>query len=104
MSGALKHKYAVLGVFAVEQQVGEDVVQGLASWYDWHGAANNEFPMGSTIRVTNVATGASVDTVIVSRGPYISGRVVDLTRDDYAAIADLSSGIVEVTVQQVLSN
>lgn len=99
--GALRHKQAILGVFAKTVQPQGDIVQGLASWYDWTGAACNDFPIGSMIRVTNVASGAYVDSRVVSTGPFMAGRVVDLPRADFEKIANLSAGVVEVTVQQL---
>ncbi|HBY73127.1 MAG TPA: hypothetical protein DEG44_00345 [Candidatus Kerfeldbacteria bacterium] len=98
-SGQLRKKQGIIAVF--EKPLSGDIVQGIASWYDWTGAACNSFPMGSRIRVTNVASGATVDSTIVSTGPFIPGRVVDLPREEFAQIADVSSGIVEVTVQLV---
>lgn len=97
--GQLKKKHGIIAVF--EKPADGDIVQGIASWYDWTGAACNSFPMGSRIRVTNVATGATVESTIVSTGPFIPGRVVDLPRAEFAQIADVSAGIVEVTVQLV---
>lgn len=94
--GTLKKKRGIVAVFA--ESSNEAVVQGIASWYDWTGAACNAFPLGSRIRVSNVATGASVDATVVSTGPFIPGRVVDLPRADFAQIADVSAGVVEVTV------
>lgn len=99
ITGHLKKKHGIIAVF--EQPSADDIVQGMASWYDWTGAACNAFPLGSVIRVTNVSTGAYVDSTVVSTGPFIPGRVVDLTRNDFAQIADLSTGVVEVTVQQI---
>jgi hypothetical protein len=97
--GRLLKKHAIIALF--EKNASGEVVEGLASWYDWTGAACNSFPMGSRIRTTNVATGAYVDSTIVSTGPFIPGRVVDLTRDDFSKIADLSAGVATVTVQLV---
>lgn len=99
VTGHLKKKHGIIAAF--EQPNTDNIVQGIASWYDWTGAACNAFPLGSQIRVTNVATGAYVDATVVSTGPFIPGRVVDLTREDFSTIADLSAGVVEVTVQQI---
>lgn len=97
--GQLKKRHAIVAVF--EKPSSDDIVQGIASWYDWTGAACNSFPIGSHIRITNVATGAAVESTIVSTGPFIPGRVVDLPREEFAQIADVSAGLVEVTVQLV---
>lgn len=100
--GTLHRRSAVIAVFSKPipvQTTDGTIVQGIASWYDGSGAASNDFPMGSIIRITNVATGVYVDATVVSTGPFVTGRIVDLTRSDFSAIANLSAGVVEVTVQ-----
>jgi len=89
--------------------------QGIASWYGrkFHGqktsigetydmyamtAAHPTLPLPSYARVTNVATGKSVVVRVNDRGPFLQGRIVDLS---YAAahrvgIAGPGSGRVEV--------
>src|SRR6185437_2382810 len=69
---------------------------GIASWYDGHLAgqmtANGDFfdpggltaahrspPLGTRIRVTRLATGDAVIVVVNDRGPYVRGRVLDLS-------------------------
>src|SRR5207245_2640251 len=73
--------------------------QGYASWYGgyFHGrqtasgatydqfkmtAAHRLLPFGSVVRVTNARNGRQVKVVINDRGPFIRGRVIDLS---YAA-------------------
>jgi hypothetical protein len=77
-----------------------DPAQGVASWLDTIPAgtcANNEAPMGSTIRVTNIA-GESVTCRVVSRGPFVTGRVVDLAKSTFAKLSPISQGLVGVSV------
>lgn len=104
VSAALRHKTAVLGVFQKNSQVADttgDIITGLASWYIGTGAASNDFPMNTRIRVTNTNNGSFVDTTVVSTGPFVAGRVVDLSSGDFSAIASLSTGVIPVTVQRV---
>lgn len=106
VSAALRHKTAVVGVFEKPEPIPDttgDVISGVASffWYDGEGAASNDFPMNTRIRVTNTNTGAFVDTTVVSTGPFVPGRVVDLSDEDFSAIASLSTGVIPVTVQRV---
>lgn len=106
VSAALRHKTAVLGVFEKPEEQSNttgDVSSGIASffWYDGGGAASNDFPMNTRIRVTNTNTGAFVDTTVISTGPFVPGRIVDLTDDDFQEIASLSTGVIPVTVQRV---
>jgi len=69
---------------------------GVASWYgeDFHGkltangetydmhdltAAHKTLPLGTVLRVTNLDNGKSVKVRINDRGPYIEGRMIDLS-------------------------
>ncbi|HEY4066083.1 MAG TPA: septal ring lytic transglycosylase RlpA family protein [Burkholderiaceae bacterium] len=42
-------------------------------------AASKTLPLGTTAKVTNLATGQSTVVTIKDRGPYVKGRIVDLT-------------------------
>jgi uncharacterized protein YabE (DUF348 family) len=71
---------------------------GVASWYHRSGmvAAHRTLPFGTNVRVTNTATGESVTVVINDRGPYIDGRVIDLSDDAFAQLAPLGAGTINV--------
>ncbi|MDO5092707.1 MAG: septal ring lytic transglycosylase RlpA family protein [Propionibacteriaceae bacterium] len=64
-------------------------------------AAHKTLPFGTKVKVTNPATGKSVTVRINDRGPYISGRCLDLTTAAFAAIADPGQGVVQVDYQIV---
>jgi rare lipoprotein A len=59
-------------------------------------AAHRNLPFNARVRVTNVATGQSVIVRINDRGPYVSGRCLNLTRAAFDAIGDLDSGVMSV--------
>lgn len=76
---------------------GSSYQSGVASWYGgkFHGrqtasgeiynqnaltAAHRSLPFGTKVRVTNAATGNSVVVRINDRGPFVGGRVIDLSR------------------------
>ncbi|MBV8062367.1 MAG: hypothetical protein JOY51_02180 [Nevskia sp.] len=42
-------------------------------------AASRDLPLGSRARVTNLHNGRSVEVVIRDRGPFVKGRIIDLT-------------------------
>ena len=65
-------------------------------------AAHKTLPFGSVVKVTNVTNGKSVIVRIVDRGPYIAGRVIDLTPAAFAEIAPLSSGVVNVRLDLIV--
>jgi len=59
-------------------------------------AAHRTLPFGTRVLVTNVSTGRSVVVRINDRGPYIAGRIIDLTPAGAKAIG--SSGLARVTL------
>jgi len=58
-------------------------------------AAHKTLPFGSVVRVTNKANGKSVTVRINDRGPYIKGRVLDLSRGAFIKIAPQKQGILK---------
>jgi rare lipoprotein A len=59
-------------------------------------AAHRTIPLGSKIRVTNVDNGKSVDVTVNDRGPFVKGRIVDLSKSAFSSIGSLSSGVISV--------
>lgn len=61
-------------------------------------AAHKTLPFGTKVRVTNARTGRSVVVTINDRGPYIKGRIIDLSRAAAGAIGMINSGVAPVKV------
>src|SRR5436190_8739558 len=61
-------------------------------------AAHRTLPFGTMVEVTNTRTGRSVVVRINDRGPYIRGRVIDLTPAGAKAIGSDGLARVELTV------
>ncbi|MHB1606481.1 MAG: septal ring lytic transglycosylase RlpA family protein [Leptospirales bacterium] len=91
--------------------------RGIASWYGptFYGkrtasgaifrkyaltAAHRTLPLGTKVRVHNLANNESVDVIINDRGPFVSGRIIDLSWRAAKAIGMLARGTapVEITV------
>jgi rare lipoprotein A len=66
-------------------------------------AASKTLPFNTRVRVTNPANGKSVVVRINDRGPYVSGRCLDLTKAAFAAIASLGAGVLSSARWEVLS-
>ena len=92
--------------------------QGLASWYGarYHGrqtasgerfdmraltAAHRTLPFGTRVQVTNLSNGRSIVVRINDRGPFVAGRVIDLSRRGAERLGFIQQGLTEVTVQTV---
>lgn len=61
-------------------------------------AAHKTLPFGTKVRVTNQNNGKSVVVTINDRGPYIAGRIIDLSKAAAHAISMQNSGVVPVKV------
>ena len=98
-----------------------DTETGLASWYGppYHNrrgsngeiynmnamtAAHRTYPLGSIVRVTNLKTGASALVRITDRGPFIPGRVVDLSLAAARKVDVWKPGVAEVKVELMESS
>ncbi|MBK5294978.1 MAG: septal ring lytic transglycosylase RlpA family protein [Acidobacteriia bacterium] len=94
------------------------VQSGIASWYGnpYHGrrAANGEifdmeqftaahrtFSFGTWVRVHNLDNGKLVEVRITDRGPFIRGRIIDLSRAAARSIAMLGPGIAKVRLEVI---
>jgi len=65
-------------------------------------AASKTLAFNTRVRVTNPANGKSVVVRINDRGPFVSGRCLDLTSAAFAAIASLSAGVLPAAKYEVL--
>ena len=92
------------------------VETGLASWYGppYHNrqaangqvfdqnamtAAHRTLPLGTTVRVTNTATGQAAVVIINDRGPFVHGRVLDLSLAAAKITGVYQRGVTEVRIE-----
>jgi rare lipoprotein A len=92
--------------------------RGIASWYgeDFHGwltangevydmealtAAHRTLPLGTWVLVTNVENGRQVRVRINDRGPYLYGRVLDLSLAGARELDMVESGVAAVQLEVV---
>lgn len=59
-------------------------------------AAHKTLPFGTKVRVTHLGNGRSVTVTINDRGPYIAGRIIDLSRAAASAINMTGQGVARV--------
>jgi rare lipoprotein A len=64
-------------------------------------AAHPSLPFGTKLRVTNTATGKSVTVRVNDRGPYVPGRVVDVSYSAAQALGMVHSGTANVKLDVV---
>jgi rare lipoprotein A len=95
--------------------VAEAGQRGMASYYGYRSktasgemmnpnamtAAHKTLPFGTRVRVTNTRTGHSVVVRINDRGPFIRGRIIDVSTGAARVLGMIGSGVAPVTVEVV---
>jgi rare lipoprotein A len=91
---------------------------GAASWYGpgFHGkltasgevfdenrftAAHKTLPLGSRVRVTNLENGNAVEVAINDRGPFVDGRIIDLSKAAAKTLGIIDDGIARVKLELI---
>ncbi|WP_431856537.1 septal ring lytic transglycosylase RlpA family protein [Azospirillum sp.] len=89
---------------------------GKASWYGpgFHGrktasgvrfnqhaltAAHRTLPLGTPVKVTNLDTGRTIQVTINDRGPYIDGRIIDLSKRAAVELGMEDAGVAPVRIE-----
>lgn len=78
-----------------------NVQEGKASYYAAHApdeCAHRTLAFGTIVTVTNVENGNRTTCRVGDRGPYIDGRVIDLSEQKFAELAPLSEGVIDVRI------
>jgi rare lipoprotein A len=90
--------------------------EGLASWYGepYHGratasgtrydmwemtAAHRTLPFGTRVHVVNLDNGRTADVTINDRGPFVAGRILDLSRAAAEALGAVGPGVIPVRLE-----
>ncbi|MDR3375192.1 MAG: septal ring lytic transglycosylase RlpA family protein [Ancalomicrobiaceae bacterium] len=93
-------------------------MEGLASFYgaehhggptasgerfDMHGmtGAHRTLPLGAQVKVTNLLNGRSVVVRINDRGPFVRGRILDVSRSAAAELDFIARGVTRVRIERV---
>jgi hypothetical protein len=61
--------------------------------------AHRTLPFGTLVRVTDLANGRTVTCRVADRGPYVSGRILDLAKTTFAQLAPTSTGVIQVRIE-----
>jgi rare lipoprotein A len=89
---------------------------GTASWYGgkFHGrltasgtrfdkrrltAAHRTLPLGTKARIVNLENGRSVEVTVTDRGPYVRGRIIDLSEKAAQLLGMEKSGLAAVSIE-----
>ena len=62
-------------------------------------AAHRKLPLGTRVRVTHIASGRSVVVTINDRGPYVRGRIIDLSHEAAEQLGMVDTGLAKVRLE-----
>ncbi|TWI87329.1 rare lipoprotein A [Roseibium hamelinense] len=96
----------------VPKPTGQSAQCGNASWYALNGitangektdptaltAAHRNLPFGTMVKVKNLANGREVLVRINDRGPFVDGRVIDVTKAAAARLGFIRKGVTRVRI------
>jgi rare lipoprotein A len=110
--------YQIRGVWYVpKEQPNYDEI-GIASWYgeQFHNhytadgevfdmtlpsAAHTTLPLPSLVEVTNLSNGKTLVVRVNDRGPFVDGRIIDLSKQAAAELGFVTAGVTQVRVRYV---
>jgi rare lipoprotein A len=88
--------------FYANRFTGREMADGTRMNPNADNAASRTLPLGTTAKVTNLETGQSADVTIQDRGPYVKGRIIDLSPATAREIGlDPQDGITTVVVAPI---
>lgn len=64
-------------------------------------AAHKTLPFGTKVKVTNLSNNKEVEVTINDRGPYVDGRIIDLSKSAAEMLGFINSGLADVKMEVV---
>lgn len=64
-------------------------------------AAHRKYKFGTILKVTNIKNNKHVIVKINDRGPFIKGRIIDLSKAAFKKIANIKKGVIKVKIEIV---
>lgn len=88
-----------LASFYAESYNGKKTANGETYRSSAFTAAHKKLPFGRKVKVTNLSNGKTVKVKVNDRGPFVSGRIIDLTRAAAEKIDMVNAGVVKVKIR-----
>lgn len=93
------HQRGIASVYTQKETRGRRTASGKRLSDGVLTAAHRSIAFGQKVRVTNTRNGRSVTVTVIDRGPFVKGRVIDVTLAGASALG--FSGLTPVTLQLV---
>jgi rare lipoprotein A len=99
VTGALAQTQTGKASFYADKFEGSPTASGEKYKHSKLTAAHKTLPFGTKLRVTNIGNNQSVEVVVNDRGPYIDGRVIDLSKSAAEKLGFINQGLAEVKLE-----
>ncbi|MGR9053196.1 MAG: septal ring lytic transglycosylase RlpA family protein [Gammaproteobacteria bacterium] len=90
-----------LASFYADKHQNKKTASGELYRHDLKTAAHKKLPFGSNVKVTNIKNWKSVVVKINDRGPFVRGRIIDLSKSAFSSIGNTSSGLISVKIEVI---
>lgn len=90
--------------FYADLYQGKKTASGARYYHQEFTCAHRTLPFGTRLQVTNAFNGVRVVVTVNDRGPFVEGRIIDLSQRAFRRIAThhtLSAGLLTVTIKQI---
>ena len=89
--------------FYADKFEGRTTANGEIYFHDKKTAAHPTLPFGSIVKVTNLENNKFVVVRINDRGPFVAGRIIDLSKSSAKNLGFVEKGVVKVKIQVIAS-
>lgn len=80
---------------------GRPTASGQLYYHHLPTAAHPSLPLGTKVKVTNLNTNQSVVVTINDRGPFVEGRIIDLSKSAFGTISTPQKGVIFVSIEKI---
>lgn len=87
--------------FYADKFEGRRTASGVKYYHSKATAAHRHLPFGTKVRVTNLANNKTTVVEINDRGPFVSGRIIDLSRSAAQKLGYIPIGVTDVVIEVV---
>jgi rare lipoprotein A len=95
---AFSAEHGIASHYSIRSNGGTHTASGEKLRDDQLTAAHKTLPFGTVVKVTALRTGKATTVRITNRGPFIKGRIIDLSQAAAKELGIIKSGIAKVRV------
>jgi rare lipoprotein A len=102
----MRNNILLVAIFCAITNTARAAEEGIASYYQYPRhpgliAAHRTLPFGTQVRVINLDNGRSAIVTIVDRGPFVPGRIIDVSLAAATVLGFVQSGIAHVRIEKI---